>query len=83
MSLFNLEPFLNTGVTSASLSLVGKIPEAKESLIIIDRGLEIWSLRSFSKLVGILFGPTDLLEFNNDIVVVISDGVTGDRKIDC
>ena len=58
------DPFLKTGITLATLKLSGTIPVAKELLNKSSNGFEIGFFNIFSSLVGILFGPLALLEFN-------------------
>ena len=53
-------------------SIEGETPEEKEILNISDSWLEMSSLSNFNILVGILFGPTDLLESNEDMTSSIS-----------
>ena len=67
-----MESFLCTGITLAVFSIEGKTPEEKEILNISDSWLEMSFLSNFNILVGILLGPTDLLESNEDMVFSIS-----------
>ena len=60
------------GITLAVFSIEGKIPEEKEILNISGSWLEMSFLRNFNILVGILLGPTDLLESNEDMTFSIS-----------
>ena len=68
----SMESFLCTGTTIAAFSIEGKTPEQKEILNISDSWLEILFLSIFNTLVGILLGPTDLLESNEDMIFSIS-----------
>ena len=68
-----MESFLCTGITLAVFSIEGKTPEEKEILNISDSWLEMSFLSNFNILVGILLGPTDLLESNEDMIFSISD----------
>ena len=67
-----MESFLCTGITLAVFSIEGKTPEEKEILNISDSWLEMSFLSNFNILVGILLGPTDLLESNEDMIFSIS-----------
>ena len=58
--------------TFAILSIDGKTPVEKETLKIWENWVEISFLRSFSILVGILFGPIDLPESKKDMILIIS-----------
>ena len=60
------------GITLAVFSIEGKMPEEKEILNISDSWLEMSFLSNFNILVGILLGPTDLLESNDDMIFTIS-----------
>ena len=68
-----MESFLCTGITLAIFSIEGKTPEDKEILNISGSWLEMSFLSNFNTLVGILLGPTDLLESNEDMIFSISD----------
>ena len=57
----------------AVFSIEGKTPEEKEILNISDSRLEMSFLSNFNILIGILLGPTDLLESNEDMIFSISD----------
>ena len=50
----------------------GEAPEEKEILNISDSWLEMSFLSNFNILIGILLGPTDLLESNEDMIFSIS-----------
>ena len=54
-------------------SIEEKTPEEKEILNISDSWLEMSFLSNFNILIGILLGPTDLLESNEDMIFSISD----------
>ena len=58
------------GIALVVFSIEGKMPEEKETLNISDSGLEMSFLSNFNILVGILQGPTDLLEYNEDMTFV-------------
>ena len=68
------------GITLAIFSIEGKTPEEKEILNISDSWLEMSFLSNFNILVGILLGPTDLLESNEDITFPISVSSVGYTK---
>ena len=55
----------------AVFSIEGKTPEEKEILNISDSCLETLFLSNFNILVGVLFGPTDWLESNEDMIFSI------------
>ena len=63
-----MESFLCTGITLAVFSIEGKTPEEKEILNISDSWLQMSFLSNFNILIGILLGPTDLLESNEDMI---------------
>ena len=60
------------GITMAVFSIEGKTPEEKEILNILDSWLEMSFLNNLNISVGILLGPTDLLESNKDMTFSIS-----------
>ena len=68
------------GITIAVFSIKGKVPEEKEILSISDSWLEMSFLSNFNILVGILLGPTDLLESNEGIIFSISVLSVGLKK---
>ena len=68
----SLESYLCTGITLEVLSIEGKTPEEKVILNISDSWLEMSFLSNFNILIGILLGPTDLLESNDDMIFFIS-----------
>ena len=67
-------------MTLAIFKLLRTIPEVKEILNIISRGLATISLTNFKICVAILRGPLVLLEFNLEIFISISLAVIGKRK---
>ena len=80
-----MESFLCTGITLVIFSIEGKTPEEKEILNISDSWLEMSFLSNFNILVGILLGPTDLLESNEDMtfsISVLSVGLTKKEILD-
>ena len=73
------------GMTLAVFSIEEKMPEEKETLNISDSWLEMSFLSNFNILVGILLGPTDLLESNEDMtfsISVLSVGLTKKEILD-
>ena len=60
------------GITLAVFKGVGYIPEEKERLKISTRCVEISFFSNFNILVGILFGPEDLLSLREDIMEITS-----------
>ena len=78
----NLDPFLNTGITCADFSKLGKIPRSKELLTIAERGIEISFLSFFRTDVGMLLGPVLLFELRLFIKSDISLGDVGVTKND-
>ena len=75
-----MECFSCTGITLAVFSIEGKTTEEKEILNISDSWLEMSFLSNFNILVGILLGPTDLLEPNEDLTFSISVLSVGLKK---
>ena len=85
-----MECFSCTGITLALFSIEGKTTEEKEILNISDSWLEMSFLSNFNMntisrniFVGILLGPTDLLEPNEDLtfsISVLCVGLTKKRK---
>ena len=75
-----MESFLCTAINLAVFSIEGKTPGEKEILNISDSSLEMsFSKSNFNILVGILLGPTDLLESHEDMtfsISVLSAGLT-------
>ena len=67
-----MESFLCTGITLAAFSVEGKTPEAKKILNISDSWMKILFVINFNLLPGIMLGPTDILESNEDMVFSIS-----------
>ena len=69
----------------AVFSIEVKTPEEKEILNISDSWLEMSFLSNFNILVGILLGPTDLLESKEDMtfsISVLSVGLTKKEILD-
>ena len=64
----------------ANSVIVAKAPVENEILNISANWVEISFLSIFNILVSILFGPTDLIEFREDIIVCISYLLVGLRK---
>ena len=64
-------------MTCASLQLFGNNPMEMESLISWETGKDITSLDIFMILVGILYGPTLLLDLRLCIKSLISSEVVG------
>ena len=60
------------GITLAVFRGVGYIPEEKERLKISTSCVEISFSSNFNILVGILFGPGDLLSLSEDIMEITS-----------
>ena len=60
------------GITLAVFSIEGRTPEEKVILNISDSWLEVSFLRNFNILLGILLGPTDLLQSNEDMAFSVS-----------
>ena len=75
-----LDPFLNTGISLASLNRSGTMPVKNEAFKIICKGSDRARLRILRIETGILEGPTALQIFRFDISVSISSGVIGDKK---
>ena len=75
-----MKPFLNTGMTLAILSLSGKIPVSKDSLIKVEWLTEMRESEIFSNFIGILFGPQDLPFFRDWITDDTSSEVQGVMK---
>ena len=76
----SLESFLCTLITLTVFSIEGKTLEENKILNISDIWLEMSFLSNFNTLVGILLGPTDLLEANEDIIFSISVLLAGLKK---
>ena len=74
-----MESFLYTAINLAVFSIDKKTAEKKETMNISDSLLDMSFLRNFNTLVGILLGPTDLSESNEDMtfsISVLSVGLT-------
>ena len=66
------ESFLCMGITISVFKTVGYIAEGKERLKISTKYVEITFFSNFSILVGILFGPEDLLSLSEDRIDINS-----------
>ena len=77
-----LEPFLKTAVACVNLSLLGKMPQRRESLIMDDRNGGIGVLRIFSNGAGIQYGPMDLLLSTWDMYESTPTEVTRERNME-
>ena len=80
-----MESFLCTRITLAVFSIEGKTSEEKEILNNSDSWLEISFLSNFIILVGMLLGPADLSESNQDMtfsITVLSVGLTKKEILD-
>ena len=64
----SIKSFLWTGTTSAILRADGKTPEVNDILEISTSWQEISFLCNFNILVGMLLGPTDLVESSEDSI---------------
>ena len=60
------------GITLAVFKGVGYIPEEKERLKLSTRCVKISFFSNFNILVGMLFGPEDLLSLREDIMEITS-----------
>ncbi len=58
------DPFLYIGITLATLNLSGTTPVEIEQLNIHSKGFEMTVANNFKILIGMLFGPVDLEDFN-------------------
>ena len=56
----NLDPFLNTEITSADFNKFGKIQFSNELLMITEKGIQMSFLVFFKTDVGIMLGPVRL-----------------------
>ena len=72
MEKSSLESFLWTGTTLAILRADGKTPEVNDILKISASWQEISFLSNFNILVGMLLGPTDLVESSEDMMSATS-----------
>ena len=78
---FDLESFLWTEITLAVFKRVGKVPVLKERLNKSASCLEILLFLSiFKTLLGILYGPVDLLISREERKNLISSLLVGERK---
>ena len=80
MEKSSLESFLWTGTTLAILRAGGKTPEVNDILKISTSWKEISFLSNYSILVGMLLGPTDLVESSEDMMRAISSLSVGLKK---
>ena len=58
----------------------GKIPVSKDRFTNCDNQIEKKFLKLFKRNTGIPFGPVDLEESNESIILLISSGTVGPRK---
>ena len=65
------------GITLADFKGVGYIPEEKQRLKISGRCVEMSFFSNFNIVVGILFGPEDLLSLREDIMEISSSVFVG------
>ena len=72
--------FLKIGMTLASLSLDGKIPEEKDRLIMLERIEEKLSKLEMIIGYGMLLGPVALLSLRDLRTAETSSGVAGTMK---
>ena len=77
---FDLESFLWIGITLAVFKRVGKVSVVKERLNKSASCSEISFLRIFKTLLGILYGPVDLLISREERINLISSLLVGERK---
>ena len=77
---FDLESFLWIGIILAVFKRVGKVPVVKERLNKSASCSEISFLSSFKTLLGILYGPVDLLISREERINWISSLLVGERK---
>ena len=61
---------------------LGNVPVSKDLLISFEIGIEISSQMSFRILTGMLLGPLDFETEKDLIILMISSGLTGWRKIE-
>ena len=77
---FDLESFLWIGVTLEFFKRVGKVLVAKERLNKSASCSEISFLIIFKTLLGLLFGPVDLLISREERINLISSLLIDERK---
>ena len=77
---FDLEIFSWTGITLAVFERVGKVPVVKEKLNKWASYSEISFSSIFKTLLGILYGPVDLLMSREERINLISSLLVGERK---
>ena len=58
----------------------GKTPVSKHKFTKFDNQIEKKTLKLFSKNTGIPFGPVDLVESIESMILLISSGTVGPRK---
>ena len=77
---FDLESFLWIGITLAVFKRVRKVPVVKERLNKSASCSEISFLSIFKTLLGILYGPVDLLILREERINLISSLLVGEMK---
>ena len=77
---FDLESFLWIGITLAVFKRVRKVPVVKEKLNKSASCSELSFLSIFKTLLGILYGPVDLLISREEKINLISSLLVGERK---
>ena len=77
---FDLVSFLWIGVTLAVFKGVGKVPVVKERLSKSASCSEMSFLSIFKTLLGILYGPVNLLISREERINLISSLLVGERK---
>ena len=76
----NLKSILWMGITSAIFKRVGKVPVIKERLSKSASCSKVSFLSTFKILLGILYGPLDLLISREERIILISSLLVGERK---
>ena len=76
---FDLESFLWIGITLAVFRRFGKVPVVKEKLNKSASCSEISFFSIFKTLLGILYGPVDLLISREERINLISSLLVGGR----
>ena len=76
---FDLESFLWIRITLAVFKRVGKVPVVKERLNKSASSSEISFFSIFKTLLGILYGPVDLLISREERINLISSLLVGGR----
>ena len=77
---FDLESFLWIGITLLVFKRVGKVPIVKERLNKSASCPEMSFLSIFKTLLGLLYGPVDLLISREERKNLISSLLVGERK---